>query len=150
MSRRSIFLAAVVVSMPLLTWPLYPPTAFDATMYHLAVAKIYSAAHRLVLTPDLRYPIFPQTPHMLFTLALLLADDIAAQLTQLLVLVLLSCAMLAFAGRSLSSRAGWLAVRDRSAGAGSRSGHLPAGSGRSDGGRPVLFRLRRDVGQDGA
>lgn len=102
--------AAVVLSMPLLAWPLYPPTAFDATMYHLAVAKIYTAAHGLVLTPDLRYPIFPQAPHMLFTLALLLYDDIAAQLTQMLALVLLSCALVAFARRHMSTRAGWLAA----------------------------------------
>jgi 4-amino-4-deoxy-L-arabinose transferase-like glycosyltransferase len=115
LSLRSVaVLVAVLVSIlafvPLLKWPLYPPTSFDSTMYHLTVSKIYSAAHALVLTPDLRYPVIPQMPHMLFTLALLLYDDIFAQLTQFLALVLLTCAMLAMTRQYLSVRAGWIAV----------------------------------------
>lgn len=94
-------------SLPLLALPLFPPTTFDSTMYFLASTKIYVQNHRLVFTPYLRLPLLTQLNEMLFIPALLLYDDIAAQLIQLLMLVVLVLALIAFGRKYFSARAGW-------------------------------------------
>ncbi len=86
--------------------PLYPPTAFDATVYHLPLAGLYARKHQLVYGEYLRVPVFPQNVEMLFTLALLLYDDILAQLIETLMLVLATCGLLGWGKRFLSFSAG--------------------------------------------
>jgi hypothetical protein len=105
---RSILFSFLIVLclLPILLMPLYPPTAFDSTMYHLTYAKIYSQSHEIILTPYLRFPVFPQTNEMLFTLALLLYDGIAAQLIQFLMMVALGIGLFAFAKRHFSKTVG--------------------------------------------
>ena len=98
-----VFLAAI----PLLLVPLTPPTAFDSTMYFLASAKIYVHAHQIVFTPYLRLPLLTQLNEMLFVLALLLFDDITAQIIQMLMLVVVSVAIFAFTRRYFSTQAAW-------------------------------------------
>jgi len=63
---------------------LYPPTAFDATMYHLPMAKAYAASGRIAPLPDLRFPVFPALDEVLFSGAMLLRDDVSAQLVETL------------------------------------------------------------------
>jgi hypothetical protein len=63
---------------------LYPPTAFDATMYHLPMAKAYAASGRIAPLPDLRFPVFPALNEVLFSGAMLLCDDVSAQLVETL------------------------------------------------------------------
>jgi 4-amino-4-deoxy-L-arabinose transferase-like glycosyltransferase len=92
------------------TLPLYPPTAWDATEYHLAMAKIYVRSEGLVLTKYLRFPVNTQLGQMLFTLALLFSDDISAQLVQYLAVILVAVAAYAFSLRHLTPRAGILAA----------------------------------------
>lgn len=99
-----VFLA---LSIPILALPLYPPRAFDSTMYFLTAAKVYVQSHQLVITPYLRLPVLPQLNEMFFTLSLLLYDDIAAQVTQLLLLTTLTAALIAFGRRNFSKQAGW-------------------------------------------
>ena len=108
----ALALMIVLLFFFLNTWklPLYPPVTWDATEYHLAAAKAYINAHGLVLTPYLRYPVNPQLNEMLFTLALALYDDVAAQLFQYLLLALTALAVYAFAIRYFSRRAGLLAA----------------------------------------
>ncbi len=93
--------------LPVLKLPLLPPTAFDATFYHLPLASTYVESHALVFTPQLRFAVLAQANHMLFTLALLLQDDILAQLIQTLILALLAASVLAFGTRLVSPAAGW-------------------------------------------
>ena len=109
---RKLWLAIILVAaLPFFALPLYPPTDWDATQYHLAAAKIYSQHHAVVFTPYLRYPVFPQTNQMLFAGALVVYDDILAQQTQLLMLIALAAALVAFGRRYLSLRAGlWAAA----------------------------------------
>jgi hypothetical protein len=97
---------AIVIISPVLLLPLYPPTAFDSTMYHLACAKFYAQTGKIALTPYLRFPVFPQTNEMLFTSALLLYDSIGAQLIQFLMMLLISAGIFAFGRRHFSQRAG--------------------------------------------
>jgi Dolichyl-phosphate-mannose-protein mannosyltransferase len=100
-----------ILLLPLAILPLYPPTAWDATEYHLALARSYVQTQRLVLTPYLRFPVFPQNNQMLFTLALLLYDDILAQLIEFLMMAVVVTAIIAFGQRFFSRRAGpWAAA----------------------------------------
>lgn len=101
----------VVLVTPVLLLPLYPPTQWDATSYHLAAAKIYANSGAVVFTPYLRFPVFPQLNEMLFTLALLLCDDLAAQLVQFLMMLLVAMALYAWGSRVFNVRVGlWSAV----------------------------------------
>jgi hypothetical protein len=101
----------LVVLAPLLALPLYPPTSFDATSYHLTLAKTYVLHHKIIVTPYLRFQVFPMINEMGFTLALLLYDDILAHLFQLLCLSALVGAVYAFGQRYFSARAGvWAAA----------------------------------------
>ena len=113
--RIVLILAAVMIlvalAAPILLLPVYPPTTFDATMYHLPWAKIFAQEHQLVFTPYLRYPVLPQTNQMLFTLALLLYDDVLAQMIELLMMATLLSAVVAFGRRYFSTQAGlWAAA----------------------------------------
>lgn len=67
---------------------LYPPTGFDATMYHLPFAKAFATTGGVPFLPDLRFPVFPQANEMLFAMALLFAPDIATHLVQWLLTAL--------------------------------------------------------------
>jgi hypothetical protein len=99
------------LSLILSLLPLYPPTYWDDTEYHLACAKVYVQNHRMIFTPFLRYPTAPQINEMLFAWALLLSDDITAQLTQFLMMLVVAVMLFAWGRRILSPRAGlWAAA----------------------------------------
>jgi 4-amino-4-deoxy-L-arabinose transferase-like glycosyltransferase len=114
MGQRLAAIALVVVALALLApvtlLPLYPPTQFDATMYHLPFAKIYAQRREIVFTPYLRYVSSPQVNEMLFTFALMVYDDLLAQLTQFLMLMATAAATLGFGVRHFSPRVGWWAA----------------------------------------
>ena len=99
-------LLTILLVFPVLFLPLYPPTAFDSTMYHLPYAKIYTQENRIVFTPYLRYAVSPQTNEMLFTLAIRLYDGVAAQLIQFLMMGVLTTGLFAFGRRHFSQRTG--------------------------------------------
>jgi hypothetical protein len=107
-------IAAIALLAPLWVLPLYPPTNYDATVYHLGVAKQYIQDHQITLAEYLRYPLVPQANEMLFALALFY-DDIAAQLVQFLMMVLVAVTVYAGGSRMFSPRVGlwsaglWLA-----------------------------------------
>jgi hypothetical protein len=109
-TRASVAFVCFGVSLPVWALPLYPPTAFDATMYFLTSAKLFANGHRLVVTPYLRFGVLTQLNEMLFTLALILYDDIAAQLVQFLMLIVLMMALIGFGRRCFSRQSGWWAA----------------------------------------
>lgn len=85
-AKRSVpFFAA---SLPTLILALYPPTGFDATVYHLPYATRFLELGGLAFLPELRFPLFPQLAEMTFVPAVLWFGDTAAQLCQALCLVL--------------------------------------------------------------
>jgi 4-amino-4-deoxy-L-arabinose transferase-like glycosyltransferase len=101
----------LVLLSPVLVLPLYPPTQWDAISYHLAAAKIYANSHALVFTPYLRFPVFPQLNEMLFSLMLVLYDDISAQLVQFLMMWLVAIALYAWGQRAFRAEVGlWSGV----------------------------------------
>ncbi len=108
---RGPWLLLAFALAPALLLALYPPTAFDATLYHLPFAKAFATRHRTVFLPALRFPVFPQLVEMLYAAALSISDDVTAQLIHLLCLALTTVALVAWARRFSSDRAGvWAAA----------------------------------------
>jgi hypothetical protein len=69
-----------VVLLPIWMLPLYPPTDFDVTMYHLVAPKLWLQAHRVIVTPFLRFPIAPHSAHTLFATLMLGGNDLSPQI----------------------------------------------------------------------
>ncbi len=102
-------IAGCLVALPCLVLALYPPTGFDATVYHLPYARAFVESGGLEFLPDLRFPVFPQAGEMGFVLGFFLSGEIAARLTQLLAM-LLTAGLLFDWGRLYDRRAGFWAA----------------------------------------
>jgi 4-amino-4-deoxy-L-arabinose transferase-like glycosyltransferase len=98
---------AALLPVALLT--LYPPTAFDATLYHLPFARAFAASGALPVLPDLRVPVFPQLLETLFAMLLPFGGDLAAQAVALIATALTVALLLAW-GRRFLPAAGWIAA----------------------------------------
>ncbi len=98
-------LGVVLLASPFLILPLYPPHTYDGIMYHLPYARAYTENQGLIFTRDLRFPVSHQTNEMLFTLALILYDDVLAQLIEFLMLLTLTVATIAYGLRFFSKQA---------------------------------------------
>jgi 4-amino-4-deoxy-L-arabinose transferase-like glycosyltransferase len=100
--------------LPFCVLPLYPPTAFDATLYHLPYARGFVASGGVPFLRDLRFPVFPQANEMLFALVMLFAPDVAAHGVQWLMTMLTAALVWAWARDAFSApsatAAGWLAA----------------------------------------
>src|SRR5262249_6935808 len=57
---------------------LYPPTAFDATLYHLPFARAFVESGGVPYLLDRRVPVFPQVNEILFAAVMLFRPDVAA------------------------------------------------------------------------
>ncbi len=108
--RRHVGLA-VVAMLPFALLAVYPPTAFDATLYHLPFARGFVASGGVPFLGDLRFPVFPQANEMLFALVMLFAPDLAAHGVQWL-MTMLAAGLVWTWGRDAFSgpAAGWLAA----------------------------------------
>ncbi len=91
--------SAIVLVAPLFLLALYPPTAFDATLYHLPMAHAFAASGGLPFLPHLRFPVFPQLQELLFAAMLLLDNDVGAQLVELLAMLLTAALLWGWASR---------------------------------------------------
>jgi len=90
---------------------LYPPTGFDATMYHLPFARGFVESGGVPFLADRRFPVFPQANEMLFALVMLFAPDLAAHGVQWLATVLAAALVWAWGRDAFSGgAAGWLAA----------------------------------------
>lgn len=104
------FLIVGAALFPLWLLPLYPPTDFDVTMYHLAAPKAWLQAHAVIATPFLRGPVFPHSAHTLFAALLLAKDDIAAQILSLAATGLVGIGLYGWGKRIHGNAAGILAA----------------------------------------
>jgi hypothetical protein len=95
---------------PLFILALYPPTAFDETMYHLPYARAFAQSGGLPATPALRFPVFPALGELLFAETLLLAGDVATHLVSLLAVLTTAGLLFAWGRRAFSPQAGWIAA----------------------------------------
>ncbi|MES1244404.1 MAG: glycosyltransferase family 39 protein [Acidobacteriota bacterium] len=101
---------AVLALAPLFLLTIYPPTAFDETMYHLPFARAFARSGALPATPALRFPVFPALGELLFAETLLLADDVATHLVNLVAALATAGLLLAWGRRAFSPWAGRLAA----------------------------------------
>jgi hypothetical protein len=115
--RRWWFLFGIAaVLAPLVAIALYPPTAFDETLYHLPFARAFARTGGVPFLPDLRVPVFPQLSEMVFAEVLLLADDVAVHFVELLATIAVAALLVGWGRRASGSkligskRTGWLAA----------------------------------------
>ena len=95
---------------PLFVLALYPPTAFDETLYHLPFARAFARSGALPALPTLKFPVFPALAELLFAETLLLADDVATHLVSLLAVLATAGLLLVWGRRAFSPWAGWIAA----------------------------------------
>jgi hypothetical protein len=99
----------LLVVAPLVVLALYPPIAFDETLYHLPFVRAFARDGALRFLPDLRVPVFPQIHELLCVPVYLLAGDTATHLVALAE-VIITAALLIDWGRRHNARAGTLAA----------------------------------------
>src|SRR6185295_598011 len=104
--------ALLLALAPLVLLALYPPTAFDATMYHLPFARAFAESGGVPYLVDRRFPVFPQANEILFAAVMLFGSGSAAQGVQLLAALLTALLLVAWGRRAFPSHeaAGWLAA----------------------------------------
>lgn len=94
----------------LLTHALMPPHEWDEVAYHLALAKLYVQAHRIVYVPFIVHSNWPMNSEMLFSVSLLLGSDVAPHLLMLSMGLLTAVGLLLVARRYFDDRVGVVAV----------------------------------------
>jgi 4-amino-4-deoxy-L-arabinose transferase-like glycosyltransferase len=97
----ALLAALIFAGLPVFALTLYPPTAFDETLYHLPYAKAFAANAGLPFLETLRFPVAPQLAEIFCGALLLLAGDVAAHLPS----------ALAFAAAALAL-ASWIGARN--------------------------------------
>src|SRR6266849_4142951 len=80
---------ASVATLPLLLLALYPPIAFDETLYHLPFVRSIAETCAIRFLPDVRFPVFPQLHEVLCVPPFLLLGDTATHLVALAELIVL-------------------------------------------------------------
>lgn len=112
--KRGLLLLALALPLalaPPLLLALYPPTAFDETLYHLPFARAFAASGGLPVLPDLRFPVFPQLAEVLFAEVLLLAGPATAvHLVQTLAVLFTAALLWGWGKEAFSPAAGALAA----------------------------------------
>lgn len=104
-----IAIASAIGVVPLFVLALYPPLAFDETLYHMPTVRALAHDGALRFLPALRFPVFPQIHEILCVPAFLLGGDVATHLVALIE-VIITAALLVDWARRRGTRAGWLAA----------------------------------------
>jgi hypothetical protein len=109
LKARTVLLALLALA-PLFVLALYPPTAFDETLYHLPFARAFAESGGTPATPALRFPVFPALGELLFAEVLLLAGDVSTHLVSLLAVLATAGLVAAWGRKAFSPQAGWIAA----------------------------------------
>ena len=81
-----------------------PPTFYDSLVYHLAVPGSYIQQHKIIFFPYNLLSNFPQNLEMLYTLAILMYDDIVANLIHFSFAVMLILGIYSFCSRYFQNK----------------------------------------------
>jgi hypothetical protein len=106
--------AATVVTLgaaPLFLLALYPPLAFDETLYHLPIVRALADSATIRFLPGLRFPVFPKLHEALCVPGLLALDDVSTHLVSLAELLILAGLLAGWRGtwrRHAGLLAAWL------------------------------------------
>ncbi len=108
--RSLICVVACAGLAPIVLAALYPPHAWDETIYHLPMARAFAASGSMPFLAHLRVPVFPAVAELLDAALLLVAGDVATHGVSLLATVAVGGLLIAL-GRSWQAReAGWIAA----------------------------------------
>ncbi len=104
--------AVLLALAPFVVLALYPPTAFDATMYHLPFARAFAESGGVPFLADLRFPVFPQASEVLFAAVMLFGRDVATHGVELFATLLTAVLLVAWGREAFPNWrfAGWLAA----------------------------------------
>ncbi|HKD12141.1 MAG TPA: hypothetical protein VKE50_08700, partial [Thermoanaerobaculia bacterium] len=94
----ALLAALVCACLPVFALTLYPPTAFDETLYHLPFAKAFAANQGLPFRETLRFPVAPQLAEILCGALLVLSGDVATHLPSALAFVATALALASWIG----------------------------------------------------
>jgi hypothetical protein len=101
--------AGAIVIAPLFVFALYPPIAFDETLYHLPFVRTLAHDGALRFLPAMRFPVFPQIHELLCVPVFLLGADVATHLVALAEVIVIAALLIEW-GQRYEIRAGWLAA----------------------------------------
>jgi hypothetical protein len=104
--RWPLLASSAAGTVPLFALALYPPLAFDETLYHLPFVQAMASSGAIRFLPDVRFPMFPQLHEALSVPLFLAAGDTATHLVALAELLLLGGVVFEWPG---DRRAGLLA-----------------------------------------
>jgi hypothetical protein len=93
---------ASLLTLPLFLLALYPPIAFDETLYHLPFVSNIARSGAVHFLQDVRFPTFPQFHELLCVPAYLLAGDTATHLVALAEVMILAGLMIAWPQQRLT------------------------------------------------
>ena len=100
-------LLMALFTLPLFLLALYPPIAFDETLYHLPFVAAIARSGSIGFLTDMRLPVFPRIHELLCVPAFLLAGDTATHLVALAEVLILAGLMIEWPSQRL---AGFLAA----------------------------------------
>ena len=80
----------LLAALPLIALALYPPIAFDETLYHLPTARAIANAGAIRFFGDLRFPVFPVIHELLCVPVFLAFGDTATHLVAALEVLLMA------------------------------------------------------------
>jgi 4-amino-4-deoxy-L-arabinose transferase-like glycosyltransferase len=92
-----------IAAVLLFVLALYPPIAFDETLYHLPFVRSIARSGAIRFLPDVRYPIFPLVHELLCVPGFLALGDVSTHLVSLAEVFLLVALLLEWP-RPLSAR----------------------------------------------
>lgn len=83
---------------------LTPPTFYDSMVYHLAIPLQYVKNHRIIEIESNIFSNFPQNIEMLYTMAIILCDDILANLIHFVFFPLITLSIYGFLREKYDSK----------------------------------------------
>lgn len=108
--RTLLLLGGALLSLGLyFTKALYPPHAFDETLYHLSFMRAFAQQQGLVVVPTLRFPVFPVLHELSSVPPFLLLGDSGTHLVALVQCIVTAALLVTWAGEH-HPRARWLAA----------------------------------------
>lgn len=105
---KAMQVVLAITAILTLTGALAPPLAWDALVYHLTGPKRYIEAGVIVEGIDIPHLYFPSLVEQLFTAAMLVRGDVAAQVMHFALAATAVLAVFAFLDRREGRRAAWL------------------------------------------
>lgn len=106
----SAVIAAALLVSPIFVLSLYPPIAFDETLYHLPTVERFAATGSMPFVDNLRFPVFPHLDELLRVPLMQLGGDVATHLLSFFATLVTVLLLLAWFGERGEKGAGWLAA----------------------------------------